>query len=84
MGPRKENASKQRIESRSDATEIGLWRGAVEIGERDRHRFLMRSALRHSADAAVGPRMALYRAVESRPVMAAGMMTRECVGRKSI
>jgi hypothetical protein len=23
--------------------------GAVEIGERDRHRFLMRSALRHSA-----------------------------------
>jgi hypothetical protein len=34
--------------------------------------------------AAVGPRMALYRAVESRPVMAAGMMTRECVGRKSI
>src|ERR1700676_3046724 len=28
--------------------------------------------------------MALYRAVESRPVMAAGMMTRECVGRKSI
>jgi hypothetical protein len=34
--------------------------------------------------AAVGPRMALYRAVESRPVMAAGMMTRECVGRKII
>ena len=34
--------------------------------------------------AAVGPRMALYRAVESRPVMAAGIMTRECVGRKSI
>src|ERR1700738_3159504 len=34
--------------------------------------------------AAVGPRMALYRAVESRPVMAAAMMTRECVGRKSI
>src|ERR1700726_283060 len=34
--------------------------------------------------AAVGPRMALYRAVESRPAMAAGMMTRECVGRKSI
>ena len=28
--------------------------------------------------------MALYRAVESRPVMAAGMMTRECVGRKII
>src|SRR5258705_10782383 len=34
--------------------------------------------------AAVGPRMALYRAVESRPVMAAGMMTRECVGREII
>src|SRR6266436_8448050 len=34
--------------------------------------------------AAVGPRMALYRAVESRPMMAAAMMTRECVGRKSI
>jgi hypothetical protein len=34
--------------------------------------------------AAVGPHMALYRAVESRPVMAAAMMTRECVGRKSI
>ena len=34
--------------------------------------------------AAVGPRVALYRAVESRPVMTAGMMTRECVGRKSI
>jgi len=34
--------------------------------------------------AAVGPRMALYRTVESRPVMAAGMMTRKCVGRKSI
>src|SRR6476619_6840723 len=33
--------------------------------------------------AAVGPRMALCRTVESRPVMAAGMMTRECVGRKS-
>jgi hypothetical protein len=28
--------------------------------------------------------MALYRAVESRPVMAAGMMTRECVGRNII
>src|SRR6266404_866869 len=28
--------------------------------------------------------MALYRAVESRPVMAAGMMTRECVGREII
>jgi hypothetical protein len=27
---------------------------------------------------------ALYRAVESRPVVAAGLMTRECVGRKSI
>ena len=27
---------------------------------------------------------ALYRAVESRPVMAAGMMTPECVGRGSI
>src|SRR5258708_14760938 len=27
--------------------------------------------------------MVLYRAVESRPVMAAAMMTRECVGRKS-
>src|ERR1700704_5784604 len=26
--------------------------------------------------------MALYRAVESRPVMAAGLMTWECVGRK--
>jgi hypothetical protein len=34
--------------------------------------------------AAVGARMALYRAVESRPVMAARMMTRECFGRKSI
>src|SRR5216684_2949899 len=34
--------------------------------------------------AAVGPRMALYRAVESRPAMAAAMMTRECVGRKII
>src|SRR5207245_10115112 len=34
--------------------------------------------------AAVGPRMGLYRAVESRPVMAAGMMTRECVGREII
>jgi hypothetical protein len=33
---------------------------------------------------AVGPCMALYRAVESRPVMAARMMTRKCVGRKSI
>jgi hypothetical protein len=32
----------------------------------------------------VGPRTALYHAVESRPVMAAGMMTRECVGRKGI
>src|SRR6266481_2727662 len=28
--------------------------------------------------------MALYSAVESRPVMAAGLMTRECVGRKII
>jgi hypothetical protein len=26
--------------------------------------------------------MALYRAVESRPVMAPGMMTGECVGRE--
>src|ERR1700738_5725431 len=34
--------------------------------------------------AALGPRMARYRAVESRPVMAAGLMTRECVGRESI
>jgi ATP-dependent Clp protease ATP-binding subunit ClpA len=34
--------------------------------------------------AAVGPRIALYRAVESRPVMAADMMTRERVGRKGI
>src|ERR1700732_300207 len=34
--------------------------------------------------AAVGPRMALRRAVESRPVMVAAMMTRECVGRKII
>src|SRR5882757_3179928 len=34
--------------------------------------------------AAVGPRVALYRAVESRPVMAAGLMTRECVGREII
>src|SRR5258707_6046594 len=34
--------------------------------------------------AAVGPRMAMYRAVESRPVMAAAMMTRECAGRKII
>src|SRR5258706_4081704 len=34
--------------------------------------------------AAVGPRMGLYRAVESRPVMAAGMMTRECVEREII
>ena len=34
--------------------------------------------------AAVGPRMALYRAVESRPVMVAGIMTRECVGHKII
>jgi hypothetical protein len=33
---------------------------------------------------ATRPHMALYRAVESRPVMAAGMMTWECVGRKSI
>src|SRR3979490_1332484 len=33
--------------------------------------FLMRSALRHSA-------------VESRPVMAAGLMTRQCVGREII
>src|SRR5260370_13798726 len=30
------------------------------------------------------PPMALYRAVESRPVMAAAMMTRECVGREII
>src|SRR6266481_2148083 len=30
------------------------------------------------------PPMALYRAVELRPVMAAGLMTRECVGRKII
>jgi hypothetical protein len=29
-------------------------------------------------------RMALGRAVQSRPVMAAGVITRECVGRKSI
>jgi hypothetical protein len=58
--------------------------GAVEIGERDRHRFLMRSALRQRATRPWGARMALYRAVESRPVMAARMMTRECVGRKSI
>src|ERR1700730_13992216 len=28
--------------------------------------------------------MALYRAVDSRPVMTAGMMTLECVGRKGI
>src|SRR5258708_5904517 len=50
--------------------------------ERDRHRFLMRSALRHSA-----PRGRAWRCtarVESRPVMAAAMMTRECVGRKII
>src|SRR6476646_11923995 len=33
--------------------------------------------------AAVGPHMALYRAVDSRPVMVAAMMTREGVGRKS-
>jgi len=52
--------------------------------ERDRHRFLMRPPCAIARHAAVGPRMALYRAVESRPVMAAGMMTRECVGRKSI
>ena len=32
----------------------------------------------------ISARMALYRAVESRPVMAAGMMARECVGCKSI
>jgi hypothetical protein len=30
------------------------------------------------------PRAALYRAVESLPVMAAGMVTPECVGRKII
>src|SRR6266853_5907621 len=30
------------------------------------------------------PPMALYRAVELRPVMAAGLMTRECAGRKMI
>ena len=43
------------------------------------------ATLRHSAPRGrEGPRMALYRAVESRPVMAAGMMTRECVGSKSI
>jgi repeat uncharacterized protein DUF347 len=61
-----------------------IWREQSRSGERDRHRFLMRSALRIARHAAVGPRMALYRAVESRPVMAARMMTRECVGRKSI
>src|SRR5260370_31081923 len=33
---------------------------------------------------AVGPRMALSRAAESRPVMAAAMMTRECAGSKII
>jgi hypothetical protein len=61
-----------------------IWKGAVEIGERDRHGFLMRSALRHSAPHGRETRMALYRAVESQPVMAAGLMTRECAGRKSI
>ena len=54
-----------------------IWR-EVESGKRDRHRC---APARH---AVVGPRTALYRAVELRPVMAAGMMTRECVGRGSI
>jgi hypothetical protein len=62
-------------------TLLVIWREQSR-SERDRHPDEVRVAPQRHA--AVGPRMAPCRAVESRPVMAAGTMTQECVGRKSI
>jgi hypothetical protein len=58
--------------------------GVVEIGERSPSLPDEVRLCDIARYAAVRPRMALYRAVESRPVMAAGMMPRECAGRKGI